>query len=180
MSDTLKNRNEKEKIGFGNKTLDYLKQKSRTAIEKYTDTTVLYFQLDYEKSKKNFYGEILIEKWVNINGIEVNGLITVKEEGDSYLETIPNHLASLEFVVYIEHLKELGIWPQIGDYFSIKNRMYLIHQRSLLDSDKNAILIDKEAVTTKFYCIETDKEGIAPPTMNDEGDKNQINNDNQY
>ena len=53
MSDTQKNQATEGRTGFGNKTLDYLKNKSRTAVEKYTDTTALFLELDFEKSKKN-------------------------------------------------------------------------------------------------------------------------------
>jgi len=169
-----------ERTGFGNKTLDYLKNKSRTAVEKYTDTTALFLELDFERSKKNFYGEILIKAWRNPRGTAVNGIISIKEADEVTVEDIPNQIASLDFVVYIDHLKELGIWPQLGDYFTIKNRMYLIHRKSLLDSDKNSILTDKEAVTIKFYCIEADSENITPSMTEESGTQNEKYNEKQY
>ncbi len=181
MSDSQKNQKDSgERTGFGNKTLNYLKEKSRTAVEKYTDTTALYFELDFERSKKNFYGEILIKAWKNPRGVAVNGVISIKESEEVVLEDIPNQLANLNFTVYIDHLKELNIWPQLGDYFSIKNRMYLIHRKSLLDSDKNSILTDKEAVTVKFYCQEADGENITPPMTKISGTQNELYNEKQY
>jgi hypothetical protein len=173
MAETQKNK-EHGRTGFGDKTLDYLKKKSRDAIEKYTDTSALFFELDYTNSKKNFYGEILIKKWKNPKGVLVNGVISIIEGNEVTVEDIPNQLARLNFVVYIDHLKELNIWPHIGDYFSIKNRIYFIHKRTLLDSDKNSILTDKEAVTMKFTCVEADQESITPPMTNEHGTKNEL------
>ena len=180
MSDTTKDINSGERTGFGNKTLNYLKEKSRTAVEKNTNTTALYFELDFEKSKKNFYGEILIKHWTNPKGVAVNGIISIKEADEVTLEDIPNQLATLDFVVYIDHLKELNIWPQLGDFFSIKNRIYIIHRKSLLDSDKNSILTDQEAVTIKFYCMESDQENMNPQGVNVSETQNNSYNEKQF
>ena len=38
---------------FGSKTQNYLKKLSRESIEKHTNTSVLFFAVDYENSKRN-------------------------------------------------------------------------------------------------------------------------------
>lgn len=181
MSQTGKDTNNGERVGFGDKTLNYLKKKSREAIEVNSEASVLYFEIDYINSKRNFYGEMLVKKWKTPEGVSVQGLITVKEGGDTGIEAIPNQLAIMEVVVYIDHLKELNIWPKIGDYFSYKNRHYFIWKRALLDTDKNSILNDKEAVTTLYHCVEADQESIFPPmTDGGGGTSNNLNNEKQF
>ena len=51
----ISNKNREEgKIGFGHKSTEFLKKKSRDAVENYSDTPVLYFEVDVENSKRNF------------------------------------------------------------------------------------------------------------------------------
>ena len=180
MAQTRNNTSNGEKIGFGNKTLEFLKKKSREAIEINSEASVLFFELDYINSHRNFYGELLVKKWKNPRGVCIKGLITVKEGGDQSIEEIPYQLATMEFVVYIDHLKELNVWPQLGDYLSYKNRHYFIWKRALLDTDKNSVLNDKEAVTTIFKCVEADQESIVVPNTNISGSSNELNNESQF
>lgn len=180
MAESGNDSNNGEKIGFGNKTIEYLKKKSRQAIEVNSEASVLFFELDYINSKKNFYGEILIKKWKNVNGVAIKGLVTVKEGENTGIEEIPNQLAIMEVVVYLEHLRELNIWPKIGDYFSYKNRHYFIWKRALLDTDKNSVLNDKEAITTMFKCVEADQESILPPMIKTAGTANDLRNEKQF
>ena len=49
------------RILFGDKSLKYLEKMSRTAVEDYTNTSLLFFEIDYQASKKNFYGELIIK-----------------------------------------------------------------------------------------------------------------------
>ena len=64
---------------YGDKTLKYLKKLSRESVEQHTNTSVLYFEVDFERSKRNFYGEMLIRIWKNPIGISVKGVIQLDQ-----------------------------------------------------------------------------------------------------
>jgi hypothetical protein len=147
-----------DKIGFGQKSEKFLRKKSRQAVEKYSDTSLFYFEVDYDKSYKNFYGELLIKEWVNPQGTQLFGTIDVAESDESELNGLPNKLLSLEFSCYIEHLKEIGVMPKIGNYFTTKNEIYIIQDKTLLDSNKHSINTDSEAIAMEFKCTQVDDE----------------------
>jgi hypothetical protein len=168
---------------FGGKDVAYLKKVSRSAVETNTNTSVLFFQVDYEKSKRNFYGELIVRTWVNSLGVEVKGIIQLEEGSDTSVQDIPNKVLTLNFSCYISHLKELGIDPQLGDYFSTKNRIYMIHNKSILDANQVSIGTDREALYVKYEAIQADDEQLTPPGSYDgslTGTKNDIMGTNQY
>jgi len=152
----------KEKIGFGTKTNQFLIKKSREAVENYSNVPVLYFEVDVENSKRNFYGEMIIKKWKNSRGIKVSGTAEITESDNINLADIPNKITQLKFSCYVDHLRELGIWPQAGDYFSIKNRFYFIQTKEILDVNEHTINVDNEAYSIVFHCGEADSESVIP------------------
>jgi len=167
---------------FGGKDSRYLKKLSREAVEKHTNTSVLFFGVDYERSKRNFYGELIIRVWTNPLGVEVKGVIQLDEGTDLVVEDIPNKVMTLNFSCYISHLSELGIDPQLGDYFSTKNRIYQIYNKTILDANQVSIATDREAMYIKYECIQGDSEQLTPPGSFDtspEGSKNDITGSNQ-
>jgi hypothetical protein len=182
MADTAKESGS-GKAFYGDKTSNYLKKVSRESVEKHTNTSVLFFAVDYERSKRNFYGELIIRVWTNPIGIEVKGVIQLDEGTDVVVEDIPNKIIQLNFSCYIAHLRELGIDPQIGDYFSTKNRIYMIHNKTILDANETAIMTDREALYIKYDCVQADDEQLVPPGSYDGaplGTKNEITGQQQY
>jgi hypothetical protein len=168
---------------FGGKDMAYLKKVSRSAVESITNTSVLFFAVDYEKSKRNFYGELIVRTWVDPLGIEVKGIIQLEEGSDTSVQDIQNKILTLNFSCYISHLKELGIDPQIGDYFTTKNRVYMIHNKSILDANQVSVGTDREALYVKYECVQGDDEQLAPPGSYDGspiGTKNDIMGTQQY
>jgi len=181
MAQSAKSREEGNKIGFGQKSTDFLKKKSRDAVETYSDTPVLYFEVDVENSKRNFYGEMIVKKWKNPKGTKVKGTVNVKESTEINLADLPNKLTQLEFSCYIDHLKDIGIWPQMGDYISVKNRFYYIQTKELLDSNKHVIMTDKDAYSITFKCGEADDETVLPSiSQDDDGTANEFFGSRQY
>ena len=169
---TNKQKENGNKVGFGQKSTDFLKKKSRAAVENYSDTAVLYYEVDYENSKKNFYGEMLVKKWKNQRGVKVQGTVSITESTELNLADVPNKLTSMKVSVYTEHLRELGIWPQNGDYFSAKNRMYVIQTKEILDVNEHSILVDKDAYSIVFNCGEADDESTIPQDIDEKGTAN--------
>lgn len=167
---------------FGSKDLAYLKKVSREATEQHTNTSVLFFAIDYERSKRNFYGESIVKVWVNPLGVEVKGIIQLDEGSDVVVEDIPNKIMRLTFGCYISHLKELGIDPQLGDFFSTKNRLYMIHNKTILDSNQVSVATDREALSIRYECIEADEEQLLPPGSygGSTGTKNEITGSSQF
>lgn len=147
---------------FGDKDLKYLKKVSREAVEKHTDTSVLYFGVDYENSVKNFYGELTVKKWLHDTGVEIKGVIDLTQSEGLTLERVPNKLTQLTFSCYIDQLQELDIEPRIGDYLAVKNRFYMIYDRTILDANEVAIGVDREAFSIRYKCMEADEEEILP------------------
>lgn len=166
---------------FGNKTEKYLKKLSRESVEKHTNTSVLFFGVDYERSKKNFYGEMVIRVWKNTIGIEVKGIIQLDHADGISVEDIPNKTMNLNFSCYLDHLKELGIDPGIGDCFSTKNRIYMIYDKTLQDSNMVSVMTDREALYIKYDCIALDSEQTTLPGTDRgaDGTKNDISGTDQ-
>lgn len=168
---------------YGQKTQNYLKKLSRESVEVHTNTSVLYFQIDYEKSKRNFYGELLIKKWVNPLGVEIKGVVQLDEGSDIVVEDIANKVMTLNFSCYISHLRELGIDPQLGDYFTTKNRIYMIHNKTITDANLVSIKTDSEALYIKYDCVQADDSQIELPGSMDGsplGTKNDITGESQW
>lgn len=148
---------------FGSKTEKYLKKLSRESVEKHTNTSLLFFAVDYERSKRNFYGEMIIRIWKNTIGVEVKGIIQLDQSSEVSVEDIPNKTMNLNFSCYLDHLKELGISPGIGDCFSTKNRIYMIYDKTILDANMVSIATDREALYIKYDCIALDSEQTTLP-----------------
>jgi hypothetical protein len=170
-----------EQKWFSNKDINYLKKVSREATEQHTNTSALYFQVDYNNSKKNFYGELIVRKWVNPLGVEVKGIIDLVEGDEIAVEDIPNKTMKLNFSCYLDHLRELNIQPELGDCFSIKNRIYMIYNKTILDANMVSIATDQEAVYIKYDCIELVDEQLIPPGdySSNIGSKNDITGSSQ-
>ena len=151
------------RILYGDKTANYLKKLSRTAVEDYSNTSLLYFEIDYAKSKRNLYGELVYKAWKNPSGVDIKGIIDLQQGQDIQQGDVPNKILTLNFTVYLDHLKELGVEPKLGDYFTIKNRFYFIYDRLLLDANQSALGVDREAIYIKYVCVQADDEQIQPP-----------------
>jgi hypothetical protein len=118
------NYNQEEKIGFGKKTEDFLRKKSRLAVESYSGSPLLYFEVDYERSKRNFYGEILIKEWVDPQGTIIYGTVEVTENSENELGGLPFKLLNLKFSCYVEQLKQLGVMPNWKLFFYKKRILH--------------------------------------------------------
>jgi len=174
LSDRI-NKNSQEKIGYGDKTNDLVIELSRNAVEVYSNTPLLYFEVDVENSRRNFYGEMLIKKFKQPLGVKLYGTVKLTEDSKNMLEDIPYKLVKMNVGIYTEHLREQGVWPQLGDYFCIKNRFYFIEDKEILDVNKHTITVDREAYSLTFICSEADDEIIMPSiSAEDEGYANQL------
>lgn len=168
---------EKGKVGFGSKTAEYLIKKSREALEVNSDTPVLYFEVDVENSRRNFYGEMIIKKWKEPKGVKVRGTCNITESSEINLSDIPNKLTKMAFGCFTSHLRELGIWPQLGDYFAIKNRFYFIQSKEITDVNKHTLMTDDDAYAITFTCGEADSESVTPQVSSEydeDGTANQL------
>lgn len=160
---------------FGGKDMAYLKKMSRQAVEKHTDTSALYLEIDYENSIRNFYGELLVKKFVNPLGIAVKGVISVDENDSVTLEKIPNKITKFSLSCYSEHLRELGVEPRIGDYFILQNRYYMIWDKTISDAN-NPVTVGRENLSITYKCSEADDEEVLPEIFQKEnrGSQNDI------
>jgi hypothetical protein len=170
MATKNKKQGDKHKFGFGEKTIDFLEKKTRQAVEDNSEAIALYFELDYEASHTNFYGELLIKQFKNPLGLNVRGIINVEELSASVVEGIPNQITQLTFTVYINELKELNISPKIGDYFAYKTRYYLIFRKLIADANKATIGTALDPLYTIFYCQQADDEQIFSDSWGTPGD----------
>lgn len=162
---------------WGKNTQDFLVQVSRKAIENYNENSVLFFEVDYNKSKRNFYGEYETIEFINKKGIEVKGVINIKNEEVDERAKMINQNTSLEFSCYIDHLKDLGIKPELGNYFSYKNKFYYIYNKIALDANQNVIAGGNKPIWQRFDCYEEDGEtlyGFNYIGLDDEGSQNEI------
>lgn len=153
---------EKKKV-WGNKTEEYLVKVSREAVEQNTSEekpSVLYFQVDYDKSKRNFYDEFEEMIFKNDKGIQVKGIITVFDNEVEEIARMIDQDTPFELSVYTSHLKELGIDPQIGDYFGYKHKFYYIYSKTAIDSNKSVVASGRNAVHITYSCYQQDDERI--------------------
>ena len=151
---------ENGRLYFGDKTQSYLKQVSREAVEEHHNMSVLYFQLDYARSKKNFYGELLAKKFVHPKGIEVRGAFNIKQNELTVSNGIGGKTMSLTVSVFVEQLKELNIAPEKGDYFAIGRRIYQIYDKTLEDVGPGNFMMGRERMRQDFYCFQEEDESI--------------------
>lgn len=166
MADKERN-NESGSQFFGDRSRNFLKRMSREVVESLNNFTVLYFEVDYENSKRNFYGELVVRKFTNAKGIKVNGILKIEQGTDLSQGDIPNKITTLEFGCYLDHLKELGIQPKIGDYFSTKNRIYYIYDKTIADANLLSVNTDQEAIAIRYSCVMADSEQLTTPSIDD-------------
>jgi hypothetical protein len=160
---------------FGSKDMQYLKKMSRQAIEKHTDTEALYLEIDYENSIRNFYGELIVKKFVNPKGVPVKGVIAVEEHDNVTLEKVPNKITRFTLSCYTDHLRELNVEPKMGDYFILQNRYYMIWDRGITDA-VNPVAVGRENLSITYKCTEADDEEVLPEIFQKEerGSQNDI------
>ena len=124
-----KTNNKETKSGrkmLGDKDLDYLEHVSRQSVEEHGDFSVLYFALDWERSKRNFYGELLMKKFKVVKGVPLKVKYIIKEGEETLQNNIPNQLLELNVSVFVQQLRELDIDPKLDDYFALGQRLYRI------------------------------------------------------
>ena len=148
---------------WSKKTEEYLVKVSRESVEQNTSEerpTILYFQVDYDRSKRNFYGEFEEMVFTNDKGVQVRGIITVQDTEVEEIARMIDQDTPLRFSVYTDHLAELGINPQIGDYFGYKHKFYYIYSKTALDSNKAIIASGRKAIHISYECYQQDDERI--------------------
>lgn len=145
---------------FGENTQKMVETLSRTAVENYNENTVLYLEIDYGKSKRNFYGEFEIIKFVHEKGIEVKGIVNIINSETEEVSKLFNQNTLIEFSCYVSHLKELKIQPDFGNYFAYKNKFYYIYGRTALDASQSVIANGREPIWIKYNGYQEDDEAI--------------------
>lgn len=167
---------ENGRLYLSDKTANYLKRKSRAALEKYHNAPILFFAIDWEQSKKNFYGEMTSKKFVDPKGVPVRGMYKITDNPDSLENGIPNKSLNITVVLYVEQLEELNIDPQQGDYFAIGKRFYHIYSRSISDVGPGSFMMNRAKMTKSFFCYEEDDQSIQKNAFLDNlGQESQIN-----
>ena len=146
------------KLYFGDKDASYLKKTSREAVETHHNAPILYFEIDWIQSKRNLYGETLVKKFKNSKGVEVYGIYKIQEDDATQTNGIPNKTLKLTISVYTEHLEELNITPQRGDYFGIGKRLYRITDKTIEDVGPGNLLMNRERMRQDFFASQDDDE----------------------
>lgn len=167
--------NENGKGYFGDKDMEYLKKESREAVEGHHNSSVLYFQIDWERSKRNFYGEMTTIRFKNPKGTKVRGKFEVKQGDVTMTKGIPNKMMTLTVSVFKEQLKELNIDPTTGDYFGVGKRFYYIYDKTIADRGSSTIMM-RDDVRVDFFAYQVGDEGIQRDVWGDNlGQEEQIN-----
>lgn len=148
------------RLYFDDKDIAYLKKLSREAVEQHNNVSLLYFGLDWEASKRNIYGEMIVKKFKNVSGVQIKGIIKMQQGDETLNQGIPQKIMKLDFSCYVEHLKELGVDPKIGDYFSYGVRFYKIYDTTLEDYGPGNVIGNRERMRKDFRCIQEDDEVI--------------------
>lgn len=155
------------KLYFGDKTAEYLKEKSRTAVEDHHNMPILFLQIDWINSKRNFYGEMPVKRFVNPKGIQIRGKYELEENDMTHRAGIPYKTMKLSVGVFVEQLKELAIEPARGDYFYVGNRYYQIWDVTINTAGPGQLLMNRERMKVQYSAFEVDDETIQKP-LNDE------------
>jgi hypothetical protein len=156
--DTNKN-TEHGRLYHGDKTSEYLKEKSRQAVEDYHNMPILFLQIDWENCKRNFYGEMTVKRFVNPKGIQMRGKYEISENDQANQNGIPYKTMKLEVSIFTEQLKELSLEPVRGDYFYVGNRYYQIWNITINDVGPGTLL-QRERVKVLYSAFEMDDEAI--------------------
>jgi|GEM_PF-2782280 len=159
MATSGKRRNNGE-LYFGSKDAAYLKKVSRQAVEDHHQSSILFFEIDWFKSKKNFYGEMTMKKFKNPLGVELFGIYKIEQENPVNTFGIPNKTLTLTVSVYVEQLVELNIEPKLGDYFGIGRRLYEIYDKTISDVGVGNLLGKRGRVRQDFKCRQGDDETL--------------------
>jgi len=152
--------NSNGQLYFGNKDAAYLEKISREAVESHHDAPILYFEIDWINSKRNFYGEMTQKKLINAKGVEVRGTYKLTQSEESAFQGIPNKLMTLVVSVYVEQMKELSISPKLGDYFLIGKRVYEIYDKTIEDTGPGQLIMNRKRMRQDFMCLQQDDEAF--------------------
>lgn len=146
------------KLYFGNKDANFLKKTSREAVESHHNAPILFFSIDWLLSKRNLYGEMLVKKFTNNKGVEVRGIYKIEEMDATQQSGLPNKLMKITVSVYVEHLQEIGINPNLGDYFGIGKRLYRIAKKTIEDAGPGNLMMNRERMRQDFFAVQDDDE----------------------
>lgn len=167
---------ENGRLYFGDKTANYLKKKSRQAVEQYHNSPILFFGIDWTTSKRNFYGEMTLKKFINPLGTSIRGIYKIMQNDDTMQSGIPGKTMKLTVSIYTDQLLELDIEPQQGDYFAIGKRFYQIYSRTIDDVGPGSLMMNRGKMRKDYLCFEEDDETLAKnPFGTNEGEEAQIN-----
>lgn len=145
---------------FGDKDQDYLKQLSRQAVEEHHNAPILYLELDWESSNKNFYGEITVKRFVIPSGISIRGAIQLSQNELQRQEGVPYKTMSLVLSIYTEQLQEKGIDPKLGDFFYVGTRFYQIWDKTINDAGPGQLMLNRGRIRCDYKAFEVDDEAI--------------------
>ncbi len=157
---TSDERTDNGRMYFGDKDVAYLKEKSRQAVEEHNDMPILYFAIDWEKSKRNFYGEMPIKRFKNPRGIQVRGAYTMEQKDMKSTGGVTSQKMRLTVSLFVEQLQELGIDPLLGDYFAIGARIYRIDHRTMKDAGPGNVLLNRERMRADYTANEEEDEAL--------------------
>lgn len=153
---------------FGNKDAEYLKQQSRAAVEDRHDMPILFFEIDWENSARNFYGELTVKKFVNPQGIQIRGMYKLEQQEMTKFNNVPYQKMHLTVSIYTEQMQELGIEPKLNDYFSVGKRFYQIYKKTINDVGPGNLMMNREKMRCDYFAHEVDNEVV-----------NKVNGDNE-
>jgi len=148
------------RLYFGDKDVEYLKKMSRQALEEHNDAPILYFGIDWEQSKRNFYGEMMIKKFVNPKGTQIRGSYKIYQASPNNTMGFLAKKMKMNVSVYTEQLEELGIEPTYGDYFAIGVRLYCIHDMTIKDAGVGNVMMNRERMRVDYVAFEEDDEAL--------------------
>jgi hypothetical protein len=146
---------------------------AREFIEGDLNITVVLFQVDRietEKSADDVYGEVDGDKIVFFPPKEINVRIVLEEaSNDTYAE---GHLrkqdyGNLTFTVFSDHLKELGVDIQYGDYIGYPDRednvkYFTVTNDGRINSDNAHTRLGYKSYYRTITCVTADPDEFLP------------------
>lgn len=170
-------KSENGNLYYGAKDASYLKELSREAVEEHHNAPILYFAVDWENSRRNFYGELTTIKFKNPAGTQIRGTYKLEQGNQASRAGVPDKRMNLSVSVYVEQLKELGIDPQYGDYFGYGHRLYCIYDKTIDDVGPGNLLGSREKMRTDYMAFQDDDEVLQKDIWGDNlGTEHQISN----
>ena len=158
---------ENGRLYFGDKDAKYLEKVSRQAVEDHHNSSILFFEIDWTKSKRNFYGEMIIKKLKNITGVELRGVYNFTQTAATQSQGIPNKGLKLVVSIYTAQLKEVNVAPSLGDYFGIGKRLYKITDKTIEDVGPGNLMVNRGRVRQDFTCTEESDESLQKSAYGD-------------